>query len=38
MPFVLDNSVAMSWCFEDEATVFTDRVLDRLVAAQAADW
>ena len=30
MPFVLDASVALAWCFEDEATPFTDAVLDRL--------
>lgn len=28
--FVLDSSVAMAWCFEDEATEATDAVLDRL--------
>lgn len=26
--FVLDASVAVAWCFEDEATKFTDSVLD----------
>lgn len=30
MPFVLDTSVAMAWCFEDEATPDTEAVLDRL--------
>ncbi len=25
---VLDCSVAMSWCFEDEATTYTDEILD----------
>jgi predicted nucleic acid-binding protein len=30
MPFVLDASMALSWCFEDEATAETDKVLDRL--------
>lgn len=30
MPFVLDSSVTLAWCFEDEATPFTDQVLDRL--------
>jgi predicted nucleic acid-binding protein len=30
MPFVLDASVAMTWCFEDEATPETEAVLDRL--------
>ncbi|MGI8418673.1 MAG: type II toxin-antitoxin system VapC family toxin [Nakamurella sp.] len=28
--FVLDTSVAMAWCFEDEATGATEAVLDRL--------
>lgn len=28
--FVLDTSITMSWCFEDEATPFTDSLLDRL--------
>lgn len=28
--FVLDCSVTMSWCFEDEADAFADRVLDML--------
>src|SRR5207244_2473702 len=30
MPFVLDASTALSWCFEDEATPETDAILDRL--------
>jgi len=30
MPFVLDASVAMAWCFEDETTGDTEAVLDRL--------
>lgn len=30
MPFVLDASVTMSWCFHDEATPATWRVLDSL--------
>jgi predicted nucleic acid-binding protein len=30
MPFVLDASTAMSWCFEDEACEATDFVLDNL--------
>ena len=30
MSFVIDCSVAMAWCFEDEATDFTDRLLERL--------
>jgi predicted nucleic acid-binding protein len=28
--FVLDCSIAMSWCFEDEASPDADRLLDRL--------
>ena len=28
--FVIDASLAMAWCFEDEATDQTDAVLDRL--------
>ncbi len=28
--FVLDCSIAMSWCFEDEARPEADRLLDRL--------
>ena len=30
MPMVIDTSVTMSWCFEDEATEETDAILDRL--------
>lgn len=30
MPFVLDASIAMAWCFVDEATKETEAVLDRL--------
>ena len=29
-PFVVDNSVVMTWCFEDETTAYGDSVLDRL--------
>jgi predicted nucleic acid-binding protein len=28
--FVLDCSITMSWCFEDEASPQSDRLLDRL--------
>jgi predicted nucleic acid-binding protein len=28
--FVLDCSIAVAWCFEDEATPETDALLDRL--------
>jgi predicted nucleic acid-binding protein len=34
--FVLDASVTMAWCFEDEATPDTDAVLDRLGTDEAA--
>lgn len=30
MPFVLDNSVVIGWCFESQATEYSDRVLDNL--------
>src|SRR5271169_4099616 len=30
--FVLDASVAVAWCFEDESTAFTEGVLDLLAA------
>jgi predicted nucleic acid-binding protein len=33
--FVIDTSVAMAWCFEDEATEATEAVLDRLNNDQA---
>lgn len=29
--FVIDASVVMSWCFEDEVSRYGERVLDRLV-------
>lgn len=35
MPFVVDASVTMAWCFEDEATSATDAVLDRLATEEA---
>jgi predicted nucleic acid-binding protein len=28
--FVLDNTIAMAWCFAEEATEFTEALLDRL--------
>lgn len=34
-PIVIDTSVTMAWCFEDEATEQTDRVLDHLRAEVA---
>src|SRR5665213_2854183 len=33
--FVIDTSIAMAWCFEDEATQATDAVLDLLRTDQA---
>jgi predicted nucleic acid-binding protein len=33
--FVIDTSIAMAWCFEDEAAPATDAVLDRLRDDQA---
>ena len=39
--FVVDTSVAMAWCFEDEATPVTRQVLERLaveVASVPAIW
>jgi predicted nucleic acid-binding protein len=35
MTFVLDTSVTMAWCFEDEATAETEAVLDRLAGEEA---
>ena len=35
MPFVLDASLALAWHFEDEASAYADRVLDRLGEDQA---
>jgi len=33
--FVLDCSVTMAWCFDDESTPYTDGVRDALAAARA---
>lgn len=33
--FVLDCSVTMGWCFEDESSRYPDRVLDALKSARA---
>lgn len=30
MPFVVDNSVVVGWCFQSQATAYTDKVLDML--------
>lgn len=33
--FVVDNSVAMSWCFKDEANRYADSILDRMTDTKA---
>jgi predicted nucleic acid-binding protein len=33
--FVLDTSVALAWCFEDETSPATDRVLDLMASSEA---
>ena len=33
--FVVDNSVVMSWCFQDETNNYADAVLDKLVQTTA---
>ena len=33
--FVVDNSVVMSWCFQDEINPYADVILDRLEEATA---
>ena len=33
--FVVDNSVVISWCFEDEGSSYTEAVLESLEAAEA---
>lgn len=35
MNFVLDSSVALTWCFEDERTTVTDALLERVTEAGA---
>lgn len=35
MPIILDASVALTWCFEGEATPYASRVLDLLAADSA---
>lgn len=30
MPFVLDTSITMTWCFEDETSALSEVILDRL--------
>lgn len=33
--FVVDNSVVMTWCFEDQANPYADSILERLTKAVA---
>jgi predicted nucleic acid-binding protein len=33
--FVLDNSIVMSWCFQDEASEYADAALDSLETSEA---
>ena len=33
--FVIDNSVVMAWCFEDETSQYADTVLDKLEVSTA---
>jgi predicted nucleic acid-binding protein len=35
MPFVLDASVALSWCFPEETSTYSDEILRRLGRDQA---
>lgn len=35
MPFVVDASVTLAWCFEDAATPSTEAILDRLAGDSA---
>jgi len=35
MAFVIDNSIVMSWCFEDESNAYADSVLDCLMKTSA---
>ena len=33
--FVIDNSIVMAWCFQDQTNRFTEAVLDRLETSEA---
>ncbi len=35
--FVVDNSVVMVWCFEDETSDYADKVLESLANTVAID-
>ncbi len=37
MPFVLDASVALAWCFRDEQNAYAHRLLRRLDAGPLAE-
>jgi predicted nucleic acid-binding protein len=34
--FIPDASVSLGWCFSDEATAYTESLLDRLIAGEEA--
>jgi predicted nucleic acid-binding protein len=34
-PFVIDNSVVMTWCFQDQTSKYTEAALERLQTAEA---
>ncbi len=36
MPFVVDASATLPWCFPDEATAATEALLDRIAAGEQA--
>jgi predicted nucleic acid-binding protein len=36
MPFVVDASATLPWCFEDEATPWSEALLDRLSLGEQA--
>jgi predicted nucleic acid-binding protein len=36
LSFVIDASVALAWCFQDEASEYADQALARLTAAEAS--
>ena len=33
--FIIDNSVVMAWCFEDQASEYSDAILERLKTEKA---
>jgi len=34
--FVLDNSVSIAWCFEEQATAYTDAILQAMIDGATA--